>query len=344
MRELRVQRVLVCLVGGLIACAIPAYAQSPITFVSATGTDSGTCPQTKPCASFQYAVNETSAGGEVDALTAGNFAGSSGLVINNSVTIDGKGMASVNLNNGQAIAVNEYATSDAVVLRGLTISGDGAGVEGIYYPGGGSLVVDNCIITGFVYDSIVNVTNGNSFLLVKNTTMNGAATGVYINEDGGTTILDHVTISGTSSYGVEVLNSPGTLEMNDSTISSGGLGAYGVDIQSSAYYGTSLFNAMLERDTITGTTTAAFYVGVGASAADQTTFFANTGVGMNATGSGTTINASNNNFYTNGVAIQCVSGGSISSTDNRGQSTTGTSCGTFSPPPRNAAPRNPAPK
>jgi len=273
----------------------------------------------------------------VDALTAGNF---ESVSITNSITIDGKGMASINEGSGQAVAVNESATNETVVLRGLTIVGDGTGVEGIYYPGGGSLVVDNCLIAGFTYDGIVNIT-GDSFLLVKNTTINGGATGIYINEDGGTTIMDHVNISGVSSYGVEILNSPGTLEMDDSTISSG---AYGVDIQSSAYYGTSLFNAMLERDTISGTTTAAFYVGVGSSAADNSTFFNNAGVGLIATGSGTTINASNNNFLTNGTTLQCTSGGSIISAGNRGQSTLGTSCGPSGPALKNVAPSNLTPK
>lgn len=312
------------MVAGLIAGAIPAYTQSTITFVSATGHDTGTCPQTAPCASFQYAIGETSAGGEVDALTAGNYGS---FVINNSITIDGKGLASVNESSGQAIAVNEYSTSDAVVLRGLTIIGDGSGVEGVYYPGGGSLVVDTCVINGFTYDGIVNVTNGNSFLLVKNTTINGGATGIYINEDGGTTILDHVSISGASSYAIEVLNSPGMLEMNDSTISGGG-GTYGVDIQSSAYYGTSKFNAMLERDTFTGTATAALYVGVGVTGVDSSTFFANTGADIEATGTGTIINASNNNLYSGGAPLKCASGGSIGSTGNnrRGGNTSGPAC------------------
>jgi hypothetical protein len=329
MRKLRVQQALSC----LFACAIPAYATSVTTFVSATGSDSNPCTQAKPCATFQGAINQTTAGGEVDAMTPGNY---QSFVVNNSITIDGKGMASVNESDGQAIAINEYATSDAVVLRGLTIVGDGTGVEGIYYPGGGSLVVENCLIAGFTYDGIVNVTNGNSFLLVKDTTINGGATGIYINEDGGTTILNHVNISGATSYGVEVLNSPGTLEMDDSTISLAGLGVYGVDIQSSAYYGTSYFNAMLERDSISGATTAALYVGVGSSAADQSTFFSNSGVGLVASGTGSTIYASNNNFYTNGTTLQCSSGGSISSSENRGQSTMGTSCGPAGPPLKSA--------
>ena len=45
--------------------AAPAEALSTVTFVSGKGTDSGTCalPAT-PCRTFQFAISETSAGGE----------------------------------------------------------------------------------------------------------------------------------------------------------------------------------------------------------------------------------------------------------------------------------------
>ncbi len=308
MKMLKFPQALCCMVLGLFAYAVPAYATSAITFVSAAGSDSNVCSQTSPCATFQGAINKTANGGEVDALTAGNY---DSFVINNSITIDGKGLATVQETSGQAIAVNEYATSDTVVLKGLSINGGGSGVEGIYYPGGGSLVVENCIITGFTYDGIVNVTNGTSLLYVKNTTINGGATGVYVNEDGGTTILEHVTITGASSYGVEVLNSPGALTMNDSLIVGG---VYGVDIQSSAYYGTSLFNTMLERVTITGTTTAALYVGVGTAGVDSSTFFGNA-TALEAD-SGSTLRISNNNIYNNQTGVYCPGSGIISSTGN----------------------------
>jgi hypothetical protein len=300
---------------GLFACTIPAYALPEVTFVSATGSDTNACSQTSPCATFQGALSKTANGGEIDALTAGNFVTSNGLVINGSITIDGKGLASASINNGQVIAVN-IGSSDTVVLRGLTITGGssptaGGAVEGIYYPGGGNLIVENCIITGFTYDGIVNVTNGNTLLYVKNTTINGGATGIYVNEDGGATILEHVTITGTNSYGVEVLNSPGSLAINDSLIVGG---AYGVDVQSSAYYGSSAFNTVLERTTITGTTIDGLYVGIGAAGVDSSTFFAN-GTALEA-GSGSILRISNNNIYSNKTGLVCDSPGTIGSAGN----------------------------
>jgi hypothetical protein len=315
MKQLSFPLSLSCIAFAAFVYALPAHATSAITFVSATGSDSNACSQTSPCATFQGAIDKTANGGEVDALTAGSY---SSFVINNSITIDGKGLATVQETSGQAIAVNEYATSDTVVLKGLSINGGGSGVEGIYYPGGGSLVVENCIITGFTYDGIVNVTNGTSLLYVKNTTINGGATGVYVNEDGGSTILEHVTITGTSSYGVEVLNSPGYLTINDSLIVGG---VYGVDIQNSAYYGTAVFDTVLERTTITGTTTAV-YAGVGAMDIDSSTIFNNT-TAMQA--SGGSMKLSNNNIYNNASGILCTSASSsvVSQGNNRHGSSAG---------------------
>jgi hypothetical protein len=48
-------------------------ALAPQTFVSASGNDANPCTQASPCATFQAAISVTAPGGEVDALTAGNF-------------------------------------------------------------------------------------------------------------------------------------------------------------------------------------------------------------------------------------------------------------------------------
>ncbi len=182
------------------ALALPAsaFAAPERTWVAYYGADSGTCPQTSPCATFQYAVNQTATGGEVDAETDGDFGS---VVINNSVTINGDGHnATVGEADGQALAVNEYATTDVVNLIGLNINGFGTGVEGVYYPGGGTLRIENTNIYGFTYDGVVNITNGTSRLVIDNTSISGAATGVYVNEDGGQTDINNTSIDGNSRH------------------------------------------------------------------------------------------------------------------------------------------------
>src|ERR1700730_3022770 len=54
--------------------ASPALALSPVTYVSGKGTDSGTCASpANPCRTFQFAVNQTTSGGEVKALDAADY-------------------------------------------------------------------------------------------------------------------------------------------------------------------------------------------------------------------------------------------------------------------------------
>ena len=237
---------LAAIVTALVAAALPAaaFAAPERTWVAYYGTDSGTCPQTSPCATFQYAVGQTAAGGEVDAETDGDFGS---LVINNSITISGDGHnATIGEPSGQAIAVNEYATTDVVNLIGLNIDGFGSGVEGVYYPGGGTLRIENSNIYGFTYDGVVNVTNGTSRLKIDNTSISGGATGVYVNEDGGQTDIDNSTIYDAGSYGMELLNSPGQVVVDDSEINENGFGVW----ESAAGYGSSPMQVEIDNSTI----------------------------------------------------------------------------------------------
>ena len=54
----------------LAAALLPASAkaQSTRTFVSGTGTDSGTCGRAAPCRTFAYAISQTNGGGEIVVL------------------------------------------------------------------------------------------------------------------------------------------------------------------------------------------------------------------------------------------------------------------------------------
>jgi hypothetical protein len=42
------------------------------TWVSAAGTDSGSCQLSAPCATLAYALSETAPGGDIDILTSGS--------------------------------------------------------------------------------------------------------------------------------------------------------------------------------------------------------------------------------------------------------------------------------
>jgi hypothetical protein len=139
---------------GLLIHAVPAEAQIARTWVSgASGAvDSNPCTRASPCATFQGAYAKTSAGGEIDVLDGGDFGP---LTVNHAITIanDGGGVAGIMPPPAvqAAIYINAGST-DAVVLRGLTINGVNAGsfiVAGVVFTTGASLLLDHCTIEGF---------------------------------------------------------------------------------------------------------------------------------------------------------------------------------------------------
>ena len=70
----------------------PPPASSAHTWVASTGTDTGLCPRTAPCKTFQFAVNATSANGEVSTVDPDDYGP---VTITKSITIDGGGAARI---------------------------------------------------------------------------------------------------------------------------------------------------------------------------------------------------------------------------------------------------------
>ena len=56
-----------------IAISFPAQALSDRTWVSGLGTNSGTCTRAAPCATFQFAHDQTNPGGEINCVDAGSY-------------------------------------------------------------------------------------------------------------------------------------------------------------------------------------------------------------------------------------------------------------------------------
>src|SRR5262249_37253586 len=81
--------------------ATPALAVSPVTFVSGKGTNAGTCASPeKPCRTFQFALGQTSPGGEIKALDPANYGG---VGITKSISLTGVEGASINRTTGDDI-------------------------------------------------------------------------------------------------------------------------------------------------------------------------------------------------------------------------------------------------
>src|SRR5579863_9921926 len=104
--------------ASLLLFAASLSATSAHTWVSATGSDStGTGTTAKPYATFQTAMNNTTAGGLISVMGPGDYGPVSVI---QSVTIDGTGGGSISFTGSEGIFVNPGAAA-SVVLRNLTI-------------------------------------------------------------------------------------------------------------------------------------------------------------------------------------------------------------------------------
>ena len=124
----------------------PAGAQASRTWVSGVGDDVNPCNRTAPCKTFAGAISKTASGGEINVLDPSGYGA---VTITKSITIDGGGLlASILASGTNGVTVNAGA-NDVVVLRGLTISGDGTGLNGVRFLAGKALVVEDTSIERF---------------------------------------------------------------------------------------------------------------------------------------------------------------------------------------------------
>ena len=128
----------------LAVMSMPALAALPQrTFVASTGSDANPCSITLPCRGFAAAVALTNPGGEVIVLDS---AGYGPVTITQAVSIIAPAgvYAGISVVTGDGITVNAGA-SDKVVLRGLTINGQGGG-SGIRVSAGKQINIEDCAI------------------------------------------------------------------------------------------------------------------------------------------------------------------------------------------------------
>lgn len=186
-----------------------AQAQASRTWVSGVGDDANPCSRTAPCKTFAGAISKTIAGGEIDVLDPGGFGS---VTITKAITIDGSGtLASVLAvgTNGINIAAGP---NDVVVLRNLSIAGNGSGINGINYTSGKGLIVEGSTISGFSSNGInVAPTAGGQATILHSTLQHNrnAITFTTANSSGGvgglvsnTTITQNsVGVSATAAVG-----------------------------------------------------------------------------------------------------------------------------------------------
>jgi hypothetical protein len=192
------------LVGSLAASSVLTCANELDVFVSSTGTDTGACLRTAPCASFAYAFTQTTWNSVIHVVDAGAYGT---VAITHGITIDGGGLASSMVGGGGSIqeaSVFRIAAgaSDVVTIENLTISGVsgfGAGVpSAIAVTTAGAVHVEHCTFAGFSSAAIDFRATG-ALLDMKDVTITDLANGDGVYVANARATLDHVSISHTQT-------------------------------------------------------------------------------------------------------------------------------------------------
>jgi len=229
-----------------------AAALAQRTFVASYGAPANTafnCSIAKPCRAFSEAIGVTLSGGEVIVLDSAGY-GTVAIAKSVSIIAPSGVYAGITVFSGTGVTVG--GTNIDVVLRGLTINGQG-GDYGITFDGaGGSLLVDDCNISGMNTNGVFASAGQ---LRVRNTVLHNTSGGVQVNglpAGTATATLSGVHISGGQAGAVAV--NAAQLTITDSTI----VDATEVAVVAIAGVGTT--DVMVSHTAISGTK-AAFQVG-----------------------------------------------------------------------------------
>jgi Right handed beta helix region len=174
-----------------------AHAQATRTWVSGVGDDANPCSRTAPCKTFAGAISKTAAAGEINCLDPGGFGA---VTITKAVTIDClHTLGGILAASANGIIVNAPAGA-RIVIRGLDINGTGTGIDGIRFINGGSLHVENSVISGM--ENGINIGAGNE-VYIKNTYIrNNINFGVFIGGAGLVNAVIEKTTVENQTYGL----------------------------------------------------------------------------------------------------------------------------------------------
>ena len=204
----------------VVATAISdvACAAAQRTFVATSGNDAHPCSLAAPCRTFAAAMAQTNANGEIVVLDAGGYGP---VTITQSVSIIAPPgiYAGVSVFSGDGITINA-GPSDRIVLRGLTINGQG-GLVGIRVTQAREVHIEGCTIA---YMNVDGISGSNQYLRVANTTSH-TNVGRGIKFTGGTLLVDGSDVVRNVQDGVLVLDASQFIARNSRLDSNGGSGA-----------------------------------------------------------------------------------------------------------------------
>jgi len=213
-------------IAGAASAALPQR-----TFVGSTGLDTNPCTIVQPCRSFAVAITHTATDGEVIVLDS---AGYGPVTITQPVSLIAPAgvYAGISVPAGQDGITVSAGASDRVILRGLTINGQGGNV-GIRIVSAEEIHVESCVVSHMAQEGIR--IEGGTTVHIVDTTVRSNSTGLLatsaigtlvhardsrfvrnmsqgVEIDTGNFVGSGLTIEQTGSVGMFVfLSSPGTV-------------------------------------------------------------------------------------------------------------------------------------
>jgi len=163
-----------------------AVAAGQRSFVSTSGSDNPACSIGLPCRTFGAAVTATSPHGEIIVLDSGGYGP---VTIPQSVSIiAAPGVyAGISVSSGHGVTITT-ASTDTVVLRGLTINNQGSTGRGIYITGAGIVRIEDVHVAGFTVASGLYAGPTDVLQLhVRRSTFSNNSTGIALNAANGGT-------------------------------------------------------------------------------------------------------------------------------------------------------------
>jgi hypothetical protein len=207
----------------------PVHAQN-LSWVSPNGSDSNSCSQTSPCATFAGAISKGGVA-QINCLGSGNYGALNGFTvsISGSIVIDcgagNVGEMTTGVVGTDAITINT-SSSATIVLRHLSLNGGGkTGVTGINAQGftSGTLIIEDCMIHGFHPTGGFPSTGGNGILFtpssgrgllqVSNSLIFDNGTGIAVSPASGviaSVAFNGLEITGNLNSGL-VMSGPGVV-------------------------------------------------------------------------------------------------------------------------------------
>lgn len=300
--------------AAVSAASMPAFALGQRTFVSGTGTDSGTCARGAPCRSLQFAHDQTAPNGEIAVL---DTAGYGVLTISKAISIVNSGGVEAGISvpaNGTAITVAAGAT-DSISLRGLTLDGQGvSGTKGINVTSAGRLQILDCVLRNFDATAIQLRPTTALQYVISNIVIQDSDSGLSVSpasqSPGASGAVNRLVVSG-ASWGVSVSatsltgNAQNYMTITDSVLSGNATGLFVASIANSARA-----TAVVQHSTIANNTSSGIYHfvnGVGQTIPTSIrigdTTIANNPKGIRFEHSATVSSLGNNMFTDNGVDL-----------------------------------------